>query len=610
MGAALSHRGPDGAGAWSAGPAAFAHVALWTTPESRRERQPLASAAGNVIVADARLDNRLDLIATLGIPGEAAREVGDAELILRAYERWGEGCAAKLVGDFAFAIWNSRSPQVFCARDHVGVKPLYYYQAPTVFVFASEIKALLTIPMVPYALNPRRVADHLVGLVDDPASTFYRDILRVPAGHAMTITRDGMRLRRYWSLDPTSELRLGSDEAYAEAFRECFSESVRSRLRGSHPVGCMLSGGLDTSSIVATARQVGGSTGSALDTFTAIFQGLPAADLRKIDERAFVDAVVAQGGLKVHYIQGDLLGPLSEVDRALWHFDEAFAAPNLSLHWAMYGAAQNAGVRALLDGIDGDTTVSHGLERLPALAAAGRIGALSRELQALSRRHGHGIARLAWQCAIEPLVPVALRQRFGRLRGQKPRWLAQSIIRPEFSRRMGVVDRLEAHERAQGRGGRSARAQHCQAMQSGLIPYALELADKAAAAFGVEPRYPFFDRRLMELCLSLPADQKLHDGWSRMVMRRAMKGMLPESVRWRVSKANLGPNFTRGLLRYDRNRLTEVVEQPGALEEFVDIVALRRAYERYVTDPRSETDALTVYGAVVLGLWLQQVKLG
>jgi len=147
-------------------------------------------------------------------------------------------------------------------------------------------------------------------------------------------------------------------------------------------------------------------------------------------------------------------------------------------------------------------------------------------------------------------------------------------------------------------------------MQSGLIPYALELADKAAAAFGVEPRYPFFDRRLMELCLSLPADQKLHDGWSRMVMRRAMKGMLPESVRWRVSKANLGPNFTRGLLRYDRHRLTEVVEQPGALEEFVDIVALRRAYERYVTDPRSETDALTVYGAVVLGLWLQQVKLG
>jgi asparagine synthase (glutamine-hydrolysing) len=136
------------------------------------------------------------------------------------------------------------------------------------------------------------------------------------------------------------------------------------------------------------------------------------------------------------------------------------------------------------------------------------------------------------------------------------------------------------------------------------------MADRAAAAFGVEPRYPFFDRRLMELCLALPADQKLRDGWSRVVMRRAMDGLLPDEVRWRASKANLSPNFRRNLLAKDRNLLAEfILEQPSVLEDYVDISELRRAYRRCTTQPTSETDALTVFGAVVLGLWLQRTKI-
>jgi ABC-type uncharacterized transport system ATPase subunit len=132
------------------------------------------------------------------------------------------------------------------------------------------------------------------------------------------------------------------------------------------------------------------------------------------------------------------------------------------------------------------------------------------------------------------------------------------------------------------------------------LSVAEEMADRAAAAFGVEPRYPFFDRRLMELCLALPADQKLRDGWSRVVMRRAMDGLLPDEVRWRASKANLSPNFRRNLLAKDRNLLAEfILEQPSVLEDYVDISELRRAYRRCTTQPTSETDALTVFGAVV-----------
>ncbi len=604
---ALAHRAPDRTGTWARDSVAVAHGALWTTSEAARERQPLTLDAG-VIVADARLDNRDDLVRSLGMPGGAA---GDAELILRAYERWGEDCPAKLVGDFAFAIWDERHQRLFCARDHVGVKPFYYHQAPGAFLFASEIKALLTSPLVPYGLNPLRVADHLVGLLDDPAITFYRDVYRLPAGHALTVSRAGTRLRQYWALDATRELVLGSDAAYAEAFRECFTEAVRCRLRSTGPVGSLLSGGLDSSSIVATARRLRGAAAEGpLDTFTAIFPGLPAGELRRIDERAYAAAVVAQGGVTAHHVRGDLLSPLTDVDRALWHLDEGFAAPNLYLHWGLYGAAQDRGVRTLLDGIDGDTTVSHGLERLAALARGGRMVTLGREIGALSRRHRAGFTSLLRQFVVEPLVPAALRHGVRRLRGVGSPDLAHSIIRPDFARRTGALDRLEAFQQQQERPLSSTRQVHRSAMTSGLIPYALELADKAAGAFGVEPRYPFFDRRLMELCLAIPADQKLQRGWTRMVMRRAMEGVLPEEVRWRSTKANLAPNFGRQLLEKDGNLLAEIViEQPGVIEEYVDVPALRRTYDRFVAQRGSEADALTVFGAVVLGLWLQRAKI-
>jgi asparagine synthase (glutamine-hydrolysing) len=609
--AAVAHRGPDGTGTWSDGATALAHGAMWTTPESRRERQPLGGDAGSAIVADVRLDNRCELMAALDLGGRLPGEIGDSELILRAYERWDENCAAKLVGDFAFAIWDGRRHRLFCARDHVGVKPFYYHHAATAFLFASEIKALLTSPMVPYRLNPVRVADYLVGLFDDRAITFYRDIYRLPAGHTLTVSRDGARVRPYWSLDPTRELRLGSDEAYAEAFRECFTEAVRSRLRSDFRVGSLLSGGLDTSSIVATARHVGLSTGDGkLDTFTAIFPGLPAADLRKIDERKFVDAMLAQGGVRAHYVRGDLLSPLGDVDRVLEHMHEPYAAPNLYLHWGLYAAARQQGVRALLDGIDGDTTVSHGLESLADLMRRGRLAPLARELRALSRRYGVGVPDLFRQLAVRPLIPNALRQGVRWLRGRGPAFLVDTVVKPEFARRMGLAERIGAFERTQERQAASARAAHGRAMRSGLIPYALELADRAAAAFNIEPRYPFFDRRLMELCLAMPADQKLSGGWTRLVMRRAMASFLPEPVRWRSTKANLAPNFKRRLLAQDGDLLRDVVrEQSGVLEDYVDIPALRRAYDRYVAQPTLEADALTVYSAAVLALWLQRSKL-
>ena len=181
---------------------------------------------------------------------------------------------------------------------------------------------------------------------------------------------------------------MRSDEEYAEAFVERFTEAVRCRLRSTFPVGSLLSGGLDSSSIVVTARKLLAETDApTLHTFSAIFPSLPEEDLKRIDERPFMAAVVALGEMSPHYVHADTLSPLSDLDRVFWHEDEAVLAPNLYIHWALYGAAQQEGVRVLLDGIDGDTTVSHGLEYLSELARTGRVRTLYREVMALSRRH-------------------------------------------------------------------------------------------------------------------------------------------------------------------------------------------------------------------------------
>ena len=609
----LAHRGPDGGGVWSNGPVGLGHRMLRTTPESLQEHLPLASKNGNVIItADARIDNREELIAALGL---SKAEITDSGLILSAYERWGEASPKRLLGDFAFAIWDERKQMLFCVRDHFGIKPFYYHQSDRVFVFASEIKALLSVRDVPRRLNEVRVADHLTGNFEDRAITFYQDVFRLPAGHSMTVRRRDAEVKPYCWLDPVREMRLRSDDEYAEAFRERFTEAVRCRLRSAFPLGGLLSGGLDSSSIVGTARKILAPVGGRrLHTFSAIFPDLPEAELRRIDERSFVEAILAMGGFAPHYVRADRLSPLTDFDRVFRHQDEAFFSPNLYMHWALYGAAHQHNVRVLLDGVDGDTTVSHGLEYLSELARAGPVRKLGREVMALSRRHHFSRRKILWQFGLKPLVPEPVRQMWRAVRGRtEPAWMTNSVINPVFARQAGVAERAQTR-RGNGQGqapARTERQSHWRGLTSPLFPYLLEIADKATAEFSLEARYPFFDWRLAELCLALPPEQKLHQGWTRVVMRRAMAGILPDNVRWRIGKADLSPNFKRRLLEQDRDLLDDViVGDPGVIEDYVDISALRKAYGRYASAPSSESDALTVYRAVTLALWLRQTGLG
>ncbi len=609
----MRHRGPDREATWNSGPVCLGHCMLHVTPESLREVLPRAEGDRYAITADARIDNRAELIASLSL--DPHEFYSDSDLILRAYEKWGEECPNQLIGDFAFAIWDGANRRMFCACDPMGVKGLYYHLTAKAFSFGSEIKALLALPDVPRELNELRVAEYLVTLFEDREGTLYRGILRLPGAHCLTVDADNVKLRQYWSLDPRREIRLGSDEEYAEAFREVFFEAVRCRTRSAYPIGSSLSGGLDSSAIACAARALRSDEAGPLHTFSLVFPGLPAEDRRVIDERSHIQTVLDTGGFEPHSIEADKLSPMGHVDRVHYHLDNANAAPNLYLHWAMYDSAKQHGVRVFLDGFDGDSAVSHGFERLTELGQTLRWPTLWREITSLSRHQLAGIRRrrIFKEYCLKPLTPRWAYLSWQVLHGRPREALSQNlVISRQLKLRTGIERRARALLDPQKSWTltRSARQCHADTINQALYSYTLDISDKASAAFGVEARYPFFDRRLLEFCVALPAEQKLGGGWNRWIMRRAMTGVLPEGIQWRPNKGNLSLNFHRRLLDFDREKLEQVaLHRSLDLAPYLDFDAMQSVYREYEkSHAQSRGESIQLFIAVNLALWLRSMK--
>ena len=611
---AIAHRGSDDNGVWAEGSVALGSCLLRTTPESINEHLPLqASGAPFVITADARIDNRADLKGALGLHGD--ERITDSDLILSAYAKWGEECPIYLIGDFSFAIWDGREQKLFCARDSAGTRSLYYFAAPGVFAFGSEIKAILSLSEIPAELNEQRVGDFIINLFEDRAITFYKNILRLPAAHSLTVTRDRLAIRNYWKLDPSREIRFRTDQEYTEAFREIFGEAVRCRTRSSVPIGSALSGGLDSSAIACYARDVliQNDSRAKLHTFSVIFPGAPEQDLRSIDERDYVETVLRTGSFEPHYVRGDHLSPLADMARVHRHLDEPNLAPNLYLHWGMYAAAQQQGVRVFLDGLDGDTTVSHGFELLDDLAKKLRWMRLYRESSQLANNlfQGSNARRILWRYCLRDMMPNWTHRawrlahgRFAELRGNS------TLVSAAFEQRLQL--RRRALDLSNSPKPKRAREYHLKALQYSLYAHALEMADKASAAFGIEARYPFFDRRLIEFCLALPAGQKLANGWNRVVFRRAMQGILPREIQWRCGKGNLSSNFHRKLLEFETGALDQLTAPGGArISPYVDMAALRHACDSYKAAPLALGGkySLELFLAANLEFWMRNTQL-
>jgi asparagine synthase (glutamine-hydrolysing) len=579
---------------------------LFTTPESRNDAQPRVDAIGDlVVVADLRIDNRDELIEACGLPRDS-RMGGDTALVVAAYRRWGERCPEHLEGDFAFAIWDRRDRSLFCARDPFGVKPFAYAAIPgRCFAFGSEIRAAACVLDVPKILDEARIASYLLLRFDDAERTFYRDIRRLPGGCALLLRDDRITIRRYWTPDATRRIRFRSDAEYADGFTEHFTRAVGDRMRVPEPgvLGALLSGGLDSSSIAAVARDHVHARGHApLPVFSWVFSDAPEAD-----EREYQHAMLESGGFAPRTFDSETAGYTAWSDLEPLMPDGPPYAPNIYLNTAIARTAQVGGIRVLLDGLGGDGIVSRGEARTVELFVRGRVLTLYRELSAMQRVGGNtrSLPRLFAAHVVAPLLPPPWMHALGRVRGRAPVDDATVILAPRLAR-----DHGRPREKA-FRPTLSVRRQHVDQLTAPMLGDGLELFDRALASCGVEGRYPFFDRRLAEYCLALPADQKSANGYSRIVMRRAMEGVVPPAIQWRPGKGKPGLHAIQ-TMRANRAPFDDLlVRDPSVLEPYVNIDALRVRYERFARgDAVDLPGVFGLWSAAVLGMWLRRDPAG
>ena len=563
MSQAIAHRGVDGIKFWTHGSVGLGSLKLHTTEESVRETQPLVSRDGTCcLTLDGRIDNRKELSAELTSAGFAPRDDTDAEIVLCAYQCWGEESPGRLLGDFAFAIWDSRKRLLFCARDHVGVRPFYYFRSDSMFAFGSEIHAIITLENVPKRLNESRVVDYLVDELerDDTQSTFYKDILRLPAGHSLTVNRERLVLRDYWQLKSPPTLKLRSLKEYGEAFCEVFVEAVRCRLRSNGPVASTLSGGIDSSSVVCTIRELLASElPQPLHTIS-----LMGADEAQCGETPYIKEVLKGGRVIPHIVRSN---EVSRLDEAIIASDEPFEIYTYLPNWFIFDAARRAGTRVLLDGTCGDH-ITPPCEYLATLVRRMAWKTLARDLSCLSRTYAQSRVRLLFYYGFVPLMPNAYRGMRWVLRGRDCALLPErSLIEPDFAEKMAVRQRIESERRKYWKIARNADSLHAHIFTSGVLPFFFEQCSRIGASMQVEARHPFLDRRVIDFFLSLPLSMKLHSPIPKLVIRTGMKGILPELVRQRTAFAHVGWAFMAEILeRYPE------LHSPGTLEHYLKCV--------------------------------------
>jgi asparagine synthase (glutamine-hydrolysing) len=605
---AVSHRGPDGAGLWRDGTIGLGHRLLHSTPESAWESSPSTSPEGSlVITADARLDNRQELIAELSLDGKSRSEIPDPEIILEAYEKWGEDCPNRLIGDFAFALWDRRRQRLFCARDPMGIKPFYYYWDGRKLLLASEIRQILKDPAVALEPNRQTVTALLLDRVPAAEETLYEGVSRLPPGCALVAEHGSIRTRPYWDFCAKSGLRYRSEDQYVEHFRELFAEAVQSRLRSHGPVAALLSGGLDSSAIVGMAQELyrqRKASGAGFETYSLVFDTLPC------DERPYIEEVVRKWGLPAN--------PFAVESEPGWlDFERALEYPDLLYrvnHYMMLGLlaqARRRGAKVCLWGLGGDDLLASGFFHLTDLARTGRFLELLRALREATGLYDCRLHELIRDYCIAPFVPASLKAWLRPLlafRGRRHR------IVPRLYRRLlaraGPAE-LARHGRHEAHARTYVQRAMVNSLRFGRLNPALAQMDLLGAHFSMEFRHPFCDRRIVEFILGLPAEWAPLLLREKGMLRQALKEVLPDSVRERRDKADFTPCLERELRFRQVDRVESLIQNSRlaflGLADRQRLYNVFRDYRRAASPDVFEQRAIET--VVALELWLQAFEL-
>jgi asparagine synthase (glutamine-hydrolysing) len=587
MTAVQHHRGPDDRGVelLEGDTVGLGHNRLSIIDLSKAGHQPMSGADGRLtIVFNGEVYNYLELKRELS--GYPFRGDSDTEVVLAAYERWGEACLEHFVGMFTFAIWDTEDKHLFCARDRLGVKPFHYARHGGRFLFASEVKALLAagVPAEPDEESWSLYLTH--GVYELPGRSFFSSVKTLPAAHAMTVSADGtQRQWRYWDLAKrAAEPFDADDDTAADVVRELLEDSVRLRLRADVPVGVMLSGGLDSAAVMTTVDRLL-PQGGEIETFTGVF-GDP-----RYDEDDFSDRVPRQARWKRNFASFPVEKVWELTDQAIWHQEAPFGGISTLLYHQAHDLAKARGVTVLLEGQGGDELFG-----------------------------GYGYFRPPYY--LDLLNEGGWREVRREVRGAPGEicdWLSQARLLRE-NRENPVYHDGSAHLRVDCISGDIRKnalppvyptpfSDHLRnALYRDLcvtkLPRVLRMNDRVSMAYSRELRQPLIDHRLVEHAFRLPGGQKIRAGQGKFLLRHAMRRDLPEDVRGTPKRFVVTPQreWLAGPLA---GAVTDIIESREFRERgLFDVAEVRRAWKKF-RDGDSE-NAFFVWQWVNTELWFRR----
>ena len=598
MGKAMAHRGPDASGTYLDQEVGLVHRRLSIIDLSPAGNQPMQTLDGELVICfNGEIYNFRELREELREKGHRFRSETDTEVILALYREHGEDCLEHLNGMFAFALWDRPRRRLFLARDRIGKKPLYYFHQDGRFAFASELKSLLTLPGIPREVRPDAVYDFFAyQYVPDP-KTIFRYMHKLPPGHCMTVTRDGLAIRRYWEIRFTAE-RQDGDDALARELRETLTRCTRQRMISDVPLGAFLSGGVDSSGVVAL---MAGLSEGPVKTCSIGF------DEEKYNETEFAREVAEKYATEHHEmtVHENVKDHLEEI---VGYFDEPFADPSLVPTYFVSALARRQ-VTVAVSG-DGGDEVFAGYEKYSIDAVENRLRRLFPRwvrrhlfppLAALLGRCRGSLCRRGSSLLRTLSVDPALGFYLSNTQLDDRHW--NRLITPAFREQLG--DYHPAHITTEAYAGAEAPDHLSRILYTDMKTYLpggiLVKVDRMSMANSLEVRSPILDRRVIEFACRLPSRLKLAGGQKKILLRKAFEPLLPAGT---LTRRKMG--FSVPLASWLRTELREVAEdylfgRRGGIARYFDLKTLRDFWDRHQSGEEDHADLL--WNMLMFQMW-------
>lgn len=588
--------GPDEQKCWTSGSVSLGHCMLRTTPEAADEHLPLTSSDGRYwIVWDGRLDNRDELRKLLIAAGERLRSDTDSELALHSYLVWGAACGERLLGDFAFAVWDCLRQSLFCIRDPMGARPLYWTRTNQFFAFATHEEALLPLPGVTAELYKAGIARYFAKGIYLPEEstepfrrTWYENVRLLRAGELLEVDSHAAALnfRTYWAPEPEDEHRFASDAECQEAFLEVFGAATRARMRCTGDLAVLMSGGLDTAGIVAMLRRELRRTPHVqLHAYSALSDG----SKNCVESEAILSLARGMGPCFHSISVPSFLGiaGVEDLMREAWPYSHP-EDNDVLLQAVLCRAAARDGHRVIFQGANGDIATSAPLRYIAYLIRAGQYRRAWGECRSASRNHNYLRHESPLRLWIENLwtgcIPINARTTIQRMRVRGP---TPHLLNRDFLHDLGWRADLKPRIDRSVRSATTVSSWHARELE--VMSYSRSAIPRVAGRCGVETRDPWEDKRVVRFFLGLPLEYRVRHGWTKYLVRAAFQGDVDPQVLWRIGKQHLGSEFSARVLTETHERFRDELADPTReCWKYLDRGAAGASYERY----RTKKDAL------------------